>query len=232
MSADIEPSAPDKLNATGKPSPSVVSAKFTLKSSPEPLTVSSAVTAKPLPPAPAPPLIQDGIPYLGINDIDEKGEIDLRSCRKVGNNVLEKQSSSFQIKEGDIIFGKIGTIGQPKVLPKFSNYTLSANIILIQPKSVPEFIYWALESQNILKQISNTVHTTSQPAFGMEKIRNLLIVFPGENERQTISQILNKQNSTIKEFKLNLSKLQSLKTGLMQDLLSGKVRVTEEILIN
>jgi type I restriction enzyme S subunit len=97
---------------------------------------------------------------------------------------------------------------------------------------VPEFIYWALESQNILKQISNTVHTTSQPAFGMEKIRNLLIVFPGENERQTISQILNKQNSTIKEFKLNLSKLQSLKTGLMQDLLSGKVRVTEEILIN
>lgn len=176
-----------------------------------------------------PALIQDGIPYLGINDIDENGEIDLKSCRKVGRNVLEKQSSHFQIKKGDIIFGKIGTIGQPKILPEFSGYTLSANVILIQPKSVPDFIFWSLESQYISKQISNTVHTTSQPAFGMEKIRNLWVVYPEGNERLMISNILNKQNGLIKQFKSNLTKLQSLKSGLMQDLLSGKVRVTRSI---
>jgi len=154
------------------------------------------------------------------------GNIDLKSCRKVGRNVLDKQMAAFTINKGDIIFGKIGTIGQPKVLPTFkNNYTLSANVILIQPKGTPEFIYWLLVSEIINRQISNTVHTTSQPAFGMGKIRNLSIIFPKEEERKMISEILQKQECSINKFQQNLTKLQSLKTGLMQDLLSGKVRV-------
>lgn len=173
-----------------------------------------------------PALVQNGIPYLGINDIDENGNIDLKSCRKVGRNVLDKQMAAFTINKGDIIFGKIGTIGQPKVLPTFkNNYTLSANVILIQPKATPEFIYWLLVSEIINRQISNTVHTTSQPAYGMEKIRNLSIIFPKEDERKVISEILQKQECSITKFQQNLTKLQSLKTGLMQDLLSGKVRM-------
>lgn len=172
-----------------------------------------------------PALVQNGIPYLGINDIDENGNIDLKSCRKVGRNVLDKQIAAFTINKGDIIFGKIGTIGQPKVLPTFkNNFTLSANVILIQPKATPEFIYWLLVSEIINRQISNTVHTTSQPAFGMEKIRNLSIIFPKEDERKMISEILQKQECSINKFQQNLSKLQSIKAGLMQDLLSGKVR--------
>ncbi len=59
----------------------------------------------------------------------------------------------------------------------------------------------------------------------MEKIRNLIILIPPKNERAIIQNIINQNESNILSTKTHLYRLQSLKTGLMQDLLSGKVRV-------
>lgn len=174
-----------------------------------------------------PAAVSDGVPYVGISDILESGEIDIKSCRKVGLNVLEKQQRLFKVDSGDLIFGKIGTIGKPKVLPLFSKhpFTLSANIILIKPHECPDFVYWSLISKYVEDQVNLAIHSTSQPAFGMQKIRDLDILTPLPKERDRITSKLVKLNKVVQSEKIKLSKLQSLKTGLMQDLLSGKVRV-------
>ena len=175
-----------------------------------------------------PPQVLDGIPYLGISDFTSSGDIDIINCRKVGYNVLNKQSSSFNVDEGDIIFGKIGTIGKPKKLPSFekSPFTLSANVILIKPFECPAFVYWSLISDYINVQVSLAIHSTSQPAFGMEKIRALNIITPQPKEREVITEKLKAFENIFFEEEKKLSKLKSIKTGLMQDLLSGKKRVT------
>lgn len=172
-----------------------------------------------------PPQVENGTPYLGISDIDEDGNIDLKKCRKVSLSVLEEHNKRYTLRDGDIIFGKIGTIGEPKRLKAWQNITISANVILIQPNETPSFIYWVLNSEYINTQVKNTIHSTTQPAFGMEKIRGLTILIPPKKEREKIELILNNNEANIITSKKNLSKLQSLKTGLMMDLLSGKVRV-------
>lgn len=178
-----------------------------------------------------PAAVSDGVPYVGISDVLENGEIDIKSCRKVGFNVLEKQQRLFTVDSGDIIFGKIGTIGKPKVLPLFSKhpFTLSANIILIKPHECPDFVYWSLISSYVEDQVNLAIHSTSQPAFGMQKIRDLDILTPLPEERDRITSKLDKLNKVVQSEKVKLLKYQSLKTGLMQDLLSGKVRVNHLI---
>lgn len=178
-----------------------------------------------------PMAVTDGVPYVGISDVLENSEIDIKSCRKVGFNVLEKQQRLFTVDSGDIIFGKIGTIGKPKVLPLFSKhpFTLSANIILIKPHECPDFVYWSLISSYVEDQVNLAIHSTSQPAFGMQKIRDLDILTPLPEERDRITSKLDKLNKVVQSEKNKLSKYQSLKTGLMQDLLSGKVRVNHLI---
>lgn len=178
-----------------------------------------------------PAAVIDGVPYVGISDILENGDIDIKSCRKVGLNVLEKQQRLFKVDSGDLIFGKIGTIGKPKVLPLFSKqpFTLSANIILIKPHECPDFVYWSLISKYVEDQVNLAIHSTSQPAFGMQKIRDLDILTPLPEERDRITSKLVKLNKVVQSEKIKLSKYQSLKTGLMQDLLSGKVRVNHLI---
>jgi len=180
-----------------------------------------------------PPSIENGAPYLGISDIDDEGNVDLKKCRKVSYSVLAEHNNRYQLRDGDIIFGKIGTIGEPKRLKAWSSVTISANVILIQPYDTSDFIFWVLNSEYINNQVKNTIHSTSQPAFGMEKVRALTILIPPQKERETIQVILNQNESNILSTKRHLSKLRSLKTGLMQDLLSGKVRVdSEELIVN
>lgn len=171
-----------------------------------------------------PPEFHNGIPYLGINDI-QNGEMQFSKCRLVSPEVFKEHKKRYTISNGDIIFGKIGTIGSPKrlILPQI--YSLSANVILIKPYDNKDLIFHYLNSKNVENQISRKIHTTSQPAFGMEKIRGLLCPNIPVQEAKVIENKLNAIDQKINTEQQTFAKYEALKAGLMQDLLSGVVGV-------
>ncbi|WP_176475885.1 restriction endonuclease subunit S [Halomonas salipaludis] len=172
-----------------------------------------------------PPAVEDGVPYVGIGDFDSEGAIDTASCRKVSFSAYEKQKSSFSVTPGDIIYGKIGTLGRPKKLPN-GTYALSANVVLIQPSSYKALLFYALNSSRTEKQILDITNTTSQPALGIEKVRKLLFPIPELGEAEEISIRLEKLSDCIQREASRLISLNLIKQGLMDDLLTGRVRVT------
>lgn len=135
-------------------------------------SISQAIDAQPDHRTPAE--VENGIPYVGIGDVDEYANLLTAKCRHVGQEVLQKQKSILKIENGDIIFGKIGTIGKPKRLPNISvEYAISANVIIIKPHEHALFVYYTLKSDYVDKQVDLSIHATTQPAFGMGKIRSL-----------------------------------------------------------
>ena len=173
-----------------------------------------------------PPEVSVGVPYIGISDFRSNGEIDFDGARKISLAAYEKQKKSFRISEGDFVFGKIGTIGVPQKLPTYRDYALSANVILLKPKETPSYIYWWMESPIAERLVSLELHSTSQAAFGIQKIRTFPIPCPGKNEREHIGKLLNELKIQNQLQLVGCRKLRSLKTALMQDLLTGKKRVT------
>tara|TARA_R110002124_G_C8972960_1_gene515418 strand:- start:9882 stop:11099 length:1218 start_codon:yes stop_codon:yes gene_type:complete len=174
-----------------------------------------------------PPAVDHGVPYIGLGDIQKNGDIDFNNARKVSKEAFEKQLRSFDIHNGAFIFGKIGTIGQPSVLPENRFFCLSANIILITSKDyqTQQFLYQIFMSNVVDKQIADETNTTSQPALGIKKVRDFLIPLPDEKERTAILSALTAidVNTETKQRKLNDIRL--IKKALMNDLLTGKVRV-------
>lgn len=130
----------------------------------------------------APPIDKNGIPYISIKDCDyNTGKIDFEKVRKVNVKVLQEQKTKYQIHNGDMMIGKIGTIGYPVFLPTYETYTLSANVILIQPnksKVQPCFLKYSLESPYVESQFDKAKHSTSQSAFGILKIRKIKVMNP------------------------------------------------------
>jgi type I restriction enzyme S subunit len=187
-----------------------------------------ALAVDPQPDHRTPAAVDNGIPYLGINDIDYYSNIDFQKCRQVSYQVLQEHNKRYQVRDGDIIFGKIGTVGEPKRLVNFGKLTLSANVILIQPYGLSDYVYWLLTSELVDRQVKNSIHSTSQPAFGMDKIRVLKVPVCSPVEQRLISEKLNALESTSRIEQLYLHKLQQIKQGLMSDLLSGKKRVKVE----
>jgi type I restriction enzyme S subunit len=170
--------------------------------------------------------VEDGTPYVGISDVDDYGSLIIDKCRRVGLAVVEKQKSIFSVEEGDIIFGKIGTIGKPKMLPVLNEvYAISANVIVIKPKENALYLYYALKSEYVDKEVDLSIHSTSQPAFGMEKIRSLLVKKPLKDEQEIISETIHQFDKFIYQNKQEISKLLNTKQGLLADLITGKVRI-------
>lgn len=132
-----------------------------------------------------PPIDPDGIPYVSIKDCDLKsGTIDFKGARKVSKNVLEEHLKRYELHDGDFIIGKIGTLGNPIFVPQRRNYALSANVVLVQPnKSVvrPYFLKYSFESEFVERQFNEAKNSTSQAAFGIQKVRLIRVMNPSLN---------------------------------------------------
>lgn len=193
-------------------------------------SISQAIDAQPDHRTPAE--VENGIPYVGIGDVDEYANLLTAKCRHVGQEVLQKQKSILKIENGDIIFGKIGTIGKPKRLPNISvEYAISANVIIIKPHEHALFVYYTLKSDYVDKQVDLSIHATTQPAFGMGKIRSLNIKWPilkeqeQDCEQNIIANIMQQLDNYIYELDKEQNKLLLIRKGILSDLITGKVRI-------
>lgn len=151
-----------------------------------------------------PPQYDGGIPYIGIGDIDyKKMEIDFIHAHKASPAVYEEHLNRYTLSDGDFVMGKIGTIGKPFRLPLPQNYTLSANVILIQPlkeKINPDYLFWQFSSPSVSLQLTEGSKATTQAAFGIKKARKLQI--------QMCSR--EKQNEIVEEIESRLSVCDSI----------------------
>jgi len=174
----------------------------------------------------APPEISGGEPYIGVGDFQEDGSIDFKACRKVSPRVFMRQQERFHIVEGDILFGKIGTIGLPQALPQSFGYALSANTVLIKPRNQLSYVLWLLHSSFVERHIQIQIHSTSQSAFGIQRIRAMPVPQPSKDEQRRIATILDYHQTRISSEEAHLRKLQQMKKGLIHDLLTGVMHVS------
>jgi type I restriction enzyme S subunit len=166
----------------------------------------------------APPEVNDGEPYIGVGDFRSNGSIDFDGCRKVSSAAVTKQQQRFSIESGDIIFGKIGTIGLPKFLTQIGRrYALNANTVLIKPRGCASFVMWLLQSNFVEQKIKIETHSTSQPAFGLLRIRAMLVPIPEPEEQKRIAAVLDAHDSRIRSEEAYREKLNLQKEGLMHD---------------
>lgn len=177
-----------------------------------------------------PPVSSDGIPYVAMSDVSKDGKIDFTNARKVSNSVLEEHRDRYKLSSGDFIFGKIGTIGKPIYLPEPFDYTLSANVILIQPNRrlvIDRYLFYFLSSPTADKELRDKKSTTSYPVFGMGKARNMLIPLPPLSEQKRIVAEIEKQFAKTKQLKEHIIANQQATEQLLKALLYQAFEVRE-----
>ncbi len=171
-----------------------------------------ADTIDPQPSHRTPPIDESGIPYISIKDCDYKtGRIDFEGARKVGRKVLEEQSKRYTLHDGDFVIGKIGTIGNPVFIPPRDDYTLSANVVLVQPNNnlvSPYFLKYSLESDYVNRQFAEAKNSTSQAAFGIQKVRTIKVMNPDLNIQRKFDHFVKQVDKSRFDIKKSITELE------------------------
>ena len=172
--------------------------------------------------------IEGGIPYIRTGDMSgDSIPLDrlLRTSKRIAD--AYKRSTVYQM---DIVFALRATVG--KVLPipqELNGANLTQGTAKISPSSNfdENFILWALRTSMVSQQILAVQKGTTFFEITLSDLRQLLLAVPKTKAEQTyISHCLITCEQKIQDEKRWLLKQKNTKTGLMQDLLTGKVRVT------
>ena len=169
---------------------------------------------------------ESGIPMLRSFNIKE-GEIkmnDLVYMSKVDNEKLSKS----KLLENDVVSVRTGYPGTSAIITKDIAGSNCIDLVISRVKTDllnPNFLVIWINSELSKRQILNHKRGIAQQHFNVGQMKELLIFKITLKEQNRILEQSNKLKGFISNLQLSLSKLQSLKAALMQDLLSGKVRV-------
>ena len=176
--------------------------------------------------------INTGFRYLRVTDFYNK-TVDYSSLENIEERTFN-ELERYEILPNELfisIAGSIGYIGVNK--PDISDriiLTENALKISVYEKIIPDFLSMQMNSTVVQKQIWSEIGTGGGvPKLAKHRVESLHIPYPKWNskydEQRKIVSILEHQDKLIDSEQTNLNKLQMLKQGLMQDLLTGKVRV-------
>jgi type I restriction enzyme, S subunit len=168
----------------------------------------------------------DGIKVVKITNIQD-GRFNMKVFDCIANSRLN-DFKEFIIKNGDILMSLTGNIGRvvrvSNILePLLQNYRVGKFV----PIGIdPLFLTYALASSQTTKQLELLSNQTSQANFGKQDFKKVKIKFPKSLVEQIqIAQILSDMDVEIKTLEKKLEKYNMLKQGMMQVLLTGKIRL-------
>jgi type I restriction enzyme S subunit len=140
-----------------------------------------------------------------------------------------KSLYGFRVASGDVLLSCVGTIGSVLIIPDdFEEGIINPRLIkfsLDLKKTNIHFFAEYLKHSSINSQLINLATGGTMPVLNKKIVLSLQFIYPLIDEQNRISEKWQFLSNHIKNEEIKLFKLQSLKTGLMQDLLSGKVRV-------
>ena len=173
--------------------------------------------------------LESGDYYLVTGTEFKDGFIDWDNCHCVVESRY-KQDKNIQLKEHDILVTKDGTIGKVALITHLDKpATLNSGVFVIRPleKSFyPDFFYYLLCSnffKIFLDQLSagSTINHLYQKDFVSFIYKTPATIA----EQEAIAAVLSDMDSEIAALGDKLTKARQLKQGMMQELLTGRIRL-------
>ncbi|MEK4836531.1 restriction endonuclease subunit S [Bacillus sp. FSL L8-0152] len=172
-------------------------------------------------------LRQSGPLVLGATQINSRYKLDLKNPVYLSQEKYE-ESPEIMVSMGDIILVQRGsTIGKVALIDKqLGEATINPSMVLLKNIKINSvFLNLFLSSQFVQKRLAANISQTSIPMISQKQISGISIGIPSYDEQCKIAEIIQSIEGKISAEERELSKLRTLKKGLMQILLTGKVRV-------
>jgi type I restriction enzyme, S subunit len=184
----------------------------------------------------APEEVTEGVPFAGIGDLSEAGNLMSGRVRIVHRKILSEHSLRYKLSGNTIGFGRVATIG--KVIDFHSNVrnlTLSPTMAVIEPHSIDRnFLLAALGSNDVKKSIDQWLTGSTRSSLGIELLREIPVPNFPRSHQEKIGRIYRILTNSIIHTEALIEKYQQIKAGLMHDLFTrgiganGQLRPTRE----
>lgn len=178
----------------------------------------------------APPEESYGVPFVGIGDLNESGELINSEVRRVNQSILQEHSERYTLHNQPIGLGRVASIGKVIRLRLGKEpYAISPTLGVIDGFACTnDFLFYYLKSESVTEQFSRVMSGSTRSSVGMNVLKEILVVKISNEEQISIAAILSDMDAELKALEQKLAKFRSIKQGMMQQLLTGRIRLPLE----
>lgn len=136
------------------------------------------------------------------------------------------------VQPGSILIAKMMPAGRAIICPdNEKSYILGSDVVKVVPNSSVDsrYLVYATKSQFYLDQIADDTQGSTRARTSVSKLRKTAILFPEKDEQIAIADILSEMDMEIAALEGKIAKYRQIKQGMMQQLLTGKIRLKNDI---
>lgn len=175
--------------------------------------------------------VDEGFPICSTENFHEEDGFSFEKSKRVSMTVYNEQNNRCRFKAFDVVFARKGKIGMARRYGD-DEKVFSHTVVLMKPSNDMVdrlWLLWLARSDWFLGGIEITMNTNSGvPTLGVDFIRSISVPFPQPDEQRRIAETLDCSSSKIANEIERKEKFIRQKSGLMCDLLTGKVQVTPD----
>lgn len=165
-----------------------------------------------------------GVNWIKIGDVDSSAKYIFRTNEQIIESGI--QYSRF-VHSGDLLLSNSMSFGRPYILK--TEGCIHDGWLVIQNYDKyfdKEFLYYLLGSDEVLKQYKSLAAGSSVLNLNKDIVGKVVLYFPPSiSEQTTIANILSDCDSEIAALEEKRDKYKEIKQGMMQQLLTGKIRL-------
>ncbi|MEC0259729.1 restriction endonuclease subunit S [Paenibacillus lautus] len=175
----------------------------------------------------SPVFIDEGIPFLLVSNI-AKGFIDWNTNKFISHDTFNQLTKYVKVDVGDILYTAVGSYGVSVVVESDNKFSFQRHIALIKPKNEvvnSKYLSYFLNSPFGKNQADKLAVGNAQKTVTLGSLSKFVIPIPNKTEQEEIVNVLTKIDQKLGVEQQQINTLTKIKRGLMQSLLTGKVRV-------
>lgn len=177
-----------------------------------------------------PPRVKDGPLLLSVRNMQDGRFLLTDQDTRVSETFYKQMHKNWEIQNGDVLLAIVGaTIGKTAMVGDMPKFTLQRSVAVLRGKPdllMNEFLHLYLGAPEFQASLWTQVNQTAQPGIYLDQLGAIPIRAPLPPEQQAIQLRLQTAQRRIDDESDYLQKLRKQKAGLMDDLLTGRVRVT------
>ena len=163
---------------------------------------------------------------IQLSNIGESGWNDANT--KYTTFAHAAELSRCVVQPGSVLIAKMMPAGRAIICPDSEKgYILGSDVVKVIPNSSVDsrYLVYATKSHFYLDQIADDTQGSTRARTSVSKLRKTGILFPSKEEQIAIATVLYNMDSEIEALEQKLAKYRQVKQGMMQQLLTGKIRL-------
>lgn len=173
-----------------------------------------------------PKYVENGIPFYSVENVTNNNFKTAKNITLKDHNLLTK---NYRIEKGDVLMTRIGSIGICKYIDWEVNASFYVSLALLKFKdnSLARFFSFYSRTEGFIKEIeSKSLQFATPKKINLSNISLVKIEYPiSKEEQEMIISTLSSMDREIESLEGKKAKYEQIKQGMMQQLLTGKIRL-------